>query len=109
MAWIQERERADGGVSARVEWRLGGGRKGPRQEETFSAGSEARGRARCGDGERGRVGRTAPGTSSGVMAGAFTETTAARQDCAASGGRVPSGTSTSDVAGMRRNCVRGGT
>nr|MCW2727339.1 hypothetical protein [Aeromicrobium sp.] len=47
MAWMQERRRADGGISVRVEWRLSGGRTGPRQEETFSAGSDAQNRARA--------------------------------------------------------------
>lgn len=47
MAWIEQRKRGDGCVSARVQWRLGGGRHGPRQEETFSAGSDAQNMARA--------------------------------------------------------------
>lgn len=47
MAWILKRKRTDGGVSARVEWRLGGGRGGQRQTETFSAGSDAQNLARA--------------------------------------------------------------
>ena len=41
MAWIETKRRADGGTSARVIWRLGGGR-GAYQSETFGAGSDAR-------------------------------------------------------------------
>lgn len=41
MAWIEQRKRGDGGLSARVIWRLGGTREGERQMETFSAGSDA--------------------------------------------------------------------
>lgn len=47
MAWIQQRKRSDGGTSARVEWRLGGGRGGPRQEETFAAGTDEQNLARA--------------------------------------------------------------
>lgn len=47
MAWIEERRRTDGGVSARVMWRLGGRRGAPREKETFSAGSDAQNRARA--------------------------------------------------------------
>ena len=41
MAWIEQRRRADGGVTARVFWRPGGCRDAPRDWETFSAGSDA--------------------------------------------------------------------
>lgn len=47
MAWIEKRQRTDGGVSVRVKWRLGGGRTGPFQIETFSAGSDAQNLARA--------------------------------------------------------------
>jgi hypothetical protein len=47
VAWIEQRQRADGRLSARVLWRIGGGRGAPRQEETFSAGSDAQNRARA--------------------------------------------------------------
>jgi integrase len=47
MAWIEQRKRGDGGVSARVIWRLGGTRDGARQVETFSAGSDAQNLARA--------------------------------------------------------------
>lgn len=47
MAWIEQRQRVDGGLSARVLWRIGGGRGAPRQEETFSAGSDAQNQARA--------------------------------------------------------------
>ncbi len=47
MAWIEERQRAEGGGSARVMWRLGGGRGARREKETFSAGSDAQNRARA--------------------------------------------------------------
>ena len=40
MAWIEKKQRRDGGVSARVVWRLGGGRDGNYQCETFSAGTD---------------------------------------------------------------------
>ena len=46
MAWIETKRRADGGTSARVIWRLGGGR-GAYQSETFGAGSDAQNRARA--------------------------------------------------------------
>ena len=38
MAWIEQRRRADGGLTARVIWRLGGGRDATRVSETFSVG-----------------------------------------------------------------------
>ena len=41
VAWVEQRKRGDGGVSARVIWRLGGARDGDRQVETFSVGSDA--------------------------------------------------------------------
>lgn len=47
MAWIQKRRRTDGGLSVRVEWRMGGGRTGVRQDETFSAGTDAQNLARA--------------------------------------------------------------
>ncbi|MFO6453364.1 MULTISPECIES: tyrosine-type recombinase/integrase [unclassified Aeromicrobium] len=48
MAWIQKRRRrTDGGLSVRVEWRMGGGRAGVRQDETFSAGTDAQNLARA--------------------------------------------------------------
>ena len=47
MAWIDEKKRSDGGVSARVVWRLGGTRDGAYQSETFSAGSDAQNLARA--------------------------------------------------------------
>jgi hypothetical protein len=37
MAWIDKKQRSDGGVSARVVWRRGGARDGAYQSETFSA------------------------------------------------------------------------
>lgn len=40
MAWIERKKRADGGTSARVVWRHGGGRDGAYQSETFSAGRD---------------------------------------------------------------------
>ena len=46
MAWIEKRKRSDGGVSAYVAWRLGGG-TGPRQTETLSAGSNEQNVARA--------------------------------------------------------------
>lgn len=46
MAWIEKRKRSDGGVSAYVAWRLGGG-SGPRQTETFTAGSDEQNLARA--------------------------------------------------------------
>ena len=45
MAWVQQRQRADGGSSVRVDWRTVGGRTGVRQHETFSAGTDAQNRA----------------------------------------------------------------
>ncbi len=47
MAWIEKRTRGDGGVSARVVWRLGGSRDGAYQAETFSAGTDAQNLARA--------------------------------------------------------------
>jgi integrase len=47
MAWIEEKKRSDGGMSASVRWRLGGRRSGAMQTETFGAGSDARNRARA--------------------------------------------------------------
>jgi len=47
MAWIDRRTRTDGGVSARVVWRDGGGRDGAYQAETFSIGSDAQNLARA--------------------------------------------------------------
>jgi hypothetical protein len=47
MAWIEQRRRADGGVTARVFWRPGGCRDAPRDWETFSAGSDAQNLARA--------------------------------------------------------------
>lgn len=47
MAWIEKRKRADGGVSARVIWRLGGARDGEKQVETFGVGSDAQNLARA--------------------------------------------------------------
>ena len=47
MAWIEQRRRADGGVTARVFWRPGGCRDTPRDWETFSAGSDAQNLARA--------------------------------------------------------------
>ena len=47
MAWIEKKQRADGGLSARVVWRYGGARDGAYQSETFSAGSDAQNLARA--------------------------------------------------------------
>lgn len=47
MAWTEKRRRGDGGVSARVIWRLSGTRDGARQVETFSAGTDAQNLARA--------------------------------------------------------------
>jgi hypothetical protein len=47
MAWIEERKRRDGGTSCQVQWRLGGARTGPRQTETFGAGTDEQNRARA--------------------------------------------------------------
>ena len=47
MAWIEKRKRGDGGVSARVIWRLGGTRDGAKQVETFSVGTDAQNLARA--------------------------------------------------------------
>jgi len=46
MAWIEQRRRADGGLTARVIWRFGGCRDAPREWETFGAGSDAQNLAR---------------------------------------------------------------
>ena len=43
MAYIEKRRRTDGGISARVKWRLGGTRDGAIQLEVFSAGTDAQG------------------------------------------------------------------
>jgi integrase len=47
MAWIQRKQRSDGGTSAAVRWRLGGARSGPMQTETFSAGNDDQNLARA--------------------------------------------------------------
>jgi len=47
MASIEQRRRSDGGLSARVRWRLGGIRDGQRQVETFSAGTDEQNLARA--------------------------------------------------------------
>ncbi|MGH3470742.1 MAG: tyrosine-type recombinase/integrase [Nocardioidaceae bacterium] len=47
MAWIEKKQRTDGGVSARVVWRLGGGRGGAYQSETFGVGSDSQNLARA--------------------------------------------------------------
>jgi len=47
MAWIEQQRRADGGLTARVIWRPGGGRDTTRVWETFSAGSNAQNLARA--------------------------------------------------------------
>lgn len=47
MAWIEPRPRNDGVTSQLVIWRLGGGRTGPRQFETFGAGSDEQNVARA--------------------------------------------------------------
>jgi len=47
MAWIEQRTLGDGTTSAHVYWRLGGVRGGPRQVETFSAGSDDQNLARA--------------------------------------------------------------
>jgi hypothetical protein len=47
MAWLEHHVRSDGGTSYVVRWRLGGGRTGARQTETFGAGSDAQNRARA--------------------------------------------------------------
>ena len=47
MAWIEQRRRADGGLTARVFWRPGGCRDTPRESETFGAGSDAQNLARA--------------------------------------------------------------
>lgn len=47
MAWIEQKQRGDGGTSAAVRWRLRGTRTGPLQSETFGAGSDVQNRARA--------------------------------------------------------------
>jgi hypothetical protein len=47
MAWIEQRRRADGGLTARVFWRPGGCRDTHREWETFGAGSDAQNLARA--------------------------------------------------------------
>jgi hypothetical protein len=47
VAWIEQRRRADGGLTARVFWRPGGCRDTPREWETFGAGSDAQNLARA--------------------------------------------------------------
>ncbi len=47
MAWIEQRRRADGGLTARVIWRPGGARDATRVWETFGAGSDAQNLARA--------------------------------------------------------------
>lgn len=47
MAWIEKKTRGDGMVSAYVIWRLGGGRTGEKQIETFSAGTSEQNLARA--------------------------------------------------------------
>ena len=47
MAWIEQRRRADCGLTARVFWRPGGCRDTPREWETFGAGSDAQNFARA--------------------------------------------------------------
>ena len=57
MAWIEQRRRADGGLTARVIWRPGGARDATRVWETFGAGSdcaESRARGRFQADGRGR-------------------------------------------------------
>ncbi|HJY45422.1 MAG TPA: hypothetical protein VJ301_12430 [Propionibacteriaceae bacterium] len=47
MAWIEQRRRADGGLTVRVFWRPGAAREAPREWETFGAGSDAQNLARA--------------------------------------------------------------
>ena len=47
MAWIEQHQRADGGLTVRVIWRPGGGRDTTRVWETFGAGSDAQNLARA--------------------------------------------------------------
>jgi hypothetical protein len=47
MAWIQQKRRSDGGISAAVRWRLGGIRSGLMQTETFGAGTDDQNLARA--------------------------------------------------------------
>jgi hypothetical protein len=47
MAWIETKERTDGGTTCIVRWRLGGTRGGKPQNETFSAGSDEKNAARA--------------------------------------------------------------
>lgn len=47
MTWIEQRRRADGGLTVRVFWRLEGHRAATRVWETFGAGSDAQNLARA--------------------------------------------------------------
>jgi hypothetical protein len=47
MAWIEQRRRANGGLTARVFWRPSGARDALRDWETFGAGSDAQNLARA--------------------------------------------------------------
>jgi hypothetical protein len=47
MAWIEQRRRADGGLTTRVIWRPAGARATARESETFSVGSDAQNLARA--------------------------------------------------------------
>jgi hypothetical protein len=47
VASIEDHIRADGGTSCIVRWRAGGTRAGRRENETFSAGTDAQNRARA--------------------------------------------------------------
>lgn len=47
MAWIDKRQRTDGGTSYTVRWRAGGTRTGKRQSETFGAGPDEQNSARA--------------------------------------------------------------
>jgi hypothetical protein len=47
MAWTEQQQRADGGLTVRVFWRRGGGRDATRVWETFGAGSDAQNLARA--------------------------------------------------------------
>ena len=66
MAWIEQRRRADGGVTARVFWRPGGCRDTPREWETFGAGSDAQNLSRA---RTVSSGWSRPLVSGGQMAG----------------------------------------
>ena len=65
MAWIEQRRRADGDLTARVFWRPGGCRDTPRVWETFGAGSDAQNLARAD----GSGGWSRPLVSGGPTAG----------------------------------------